>query len=369
MVTQSHPFPFGGHVVPPSLLAIKGHLAVCGDCGARDVIKSRQPQGIPAEAVAKKLRQLGWDATSKGKNLRCPACTGYGKPIPVLINEPRASLSGLAAIPTRAVWSIPCEASDHRQPSGVCCRSLTLEITGRWPKRADGSPMIPDREVEKQAKRAKWEVLPKGGLFCPEHRKAFVALGAIVAASHNPEKACRELMKPDRGRRVAMTMDEAKALLREADEEARRVWGEDHVINAIAKSLEYQDQQQQRKEETMAAADSAARIKEPTRDQKRAINAKLTEVHNGQGYADAWTDEKVAESLGVPRAWVTEIRDEFHGPAVNEAAARERAKKLHELHADMKTAKASLRGLLDKVAAAETTLDGLETRLAALEAS
>ncbi|WDS38281.1 hypothetical protein TMCBR3_gp033c [Caulobacter phage TMCBR3] len=368
MVTQSHPFPFGGHVVPPSLLAIKGHLAVCGDCGARDVIKSRQPQGIPAEAVAKKLRQLGWDATSKGKNLRCPACTGYGKPIPVLINEPRASLSGLAAIPTRAVWSIPCEANDHRQASGVCCRSLTLEITGRWPKRADGSPMIPDKEVEKQARRAKWEVLPKGGLFCPEHRKAFTALGAVVAAAHDPAKACATLMKPERGQRT-MTLAEAKTVLREADEEARRVWGDDHVINAIAKSLEYEDQRQQRKDEEMAAAENAAAIKEPNFEQRRTINAKLAEVHNGEGYAEAWTDAKVAEALDVPRAWVTKIREEFHGPAVNEAAARERAKMLHELHRDMKTAKASLRGLLDKVAAAETTLDGLETRLAALEAS
>ncbi|AYD87685.1 hypothetical protein [Caulobacter phage Kronos] len=367
MVTQAHPFLFGGHVIPPSLLAVKGHLAVCGDCGAVDIIKSRQPQGIPAEAVAKKLRQLGWDATSKGKNLKCPACTGYGKPIPVLATEPRASLSGLAAVPTRAVWSIPCEASDHRQASGVCCRSLTLEMTGKWQRRADGSPMIPDREVEKQAKRAKWEVLPHKGLFCPEHRKAFVALGSVVAASLDPPKAVRELCKPVRGQRQ-ITESEAKALLREADEEARRVWGDDHVINAIAKSLELQDQRQQRKEETMAAAENV-RLKEPTRDQKRAINAKLGEVHNGQGYADAWTDEKVAAHFDVPRKWVEDIREEFHGPAVNEAAARERAKLLHELHRDMKTAKASLQGLLDKVAAAETTLGGLETRLAAIEAA
>lgn len=363
-MASSHPFPFGGHVIPPELLATKGHLAVCGEGGSRDVIPSRQPTGIPPEAVAKKLRQRGWQATANGKNLKCPACTGFG------VKRP----TGGRTIPLASVWSIPCEARDHRQTNGCCRRGLTLELNRKWQRRDDGSPIVPDSEVERQAKKAGWEVLQERGLFCPEHRKAFTALGAVVAAAIDTPKAISELMKPDRHGRGA-TEEEAKRLLRDAMEQADRVWGKEHVVEAIGKAQAHHErQQQQRKDDDMAAAEQArasARgpgLTEPTREQKRAINARLGEVHNGEGYADAWTDEKLGAELNVPRKWVADIREEFHGPAINEAAARERAKLVHELHRDMKTAKSTLAGLLDKVAAAETTLKGLETRLAAVEA-
>jgi hypothetical protein len=107
---------------------------------------------------------------------------------------------------------------------------------------------------------------------------------------------------------------------------------------------------------------------EPTREEKRRINGKLSEIHDGKGYADAWTDSKVAEALNVPRAWVEEIREEFHGPAVNEAAAKERVRLLNELNRDVKTAAASLQGIFDALGRAETTLEGLKARLAAVEA-
>lgn len=62
-----------------------------------------------------------------------------------------------------------------------------------------------------------------------------------------------------------------------------------------------------------------------TRDDKRIINIKLHEVYIGEreGYQTPWTDKKVAENLGVPAAWVMEIREDLFGPAADNSEVRE----------------------------------------------
>lgn len=53
-----------------------------------------------------------------------------------------------------------------------------------------------------------------------------------------------------------------------------------------------------------------------TRDERRLIFGKLDEVFldEKRGYDDGWSDKRVADDLGVPRAWVAKIRDENFGP-------------------------------------------------------
>ncbi|SOC48417.1 hypothetical protein SAMN05892877_1631, partial [Rhizobium subbaraonis] len=51
-----------------------------------------------------------------------------------------------------------------------------------------------------------------------------------------------------------------------------------------------------------------------TVEDRRLINMKLAEVYADGGYVTPWTDQRVADDLGVPRAWVTEIREGFYGP-------------------------------------------------------
>jgi len=67
-----------------------------------------------------------------------------------------------------------------------------------------------------------------------------------------------------------------------------------------------------------------------TRDERRIIFEKINEVYVGEatGYHDNWSDEKVSLDLGVPRAWVSALRDEYFGPDVNEnrSKASEEAK-------------------------------------------
>lgn len=49
-------------------------------------------------------------------------------------------------------------------------------------------------------------------------------------------------------------------------------------------------------------------------DERRLINMKLADCYADGGYSAPWTDQRVADDLGVPRAWVTEIREGFYGP-------------------------------------------------------
>ncbi|GJE54560.1 hypothetical protein [Methylobacterium thuringiense] len=60
--------------------------------------------------------------------------------------------------------------------------------------------------------------------------------------------------------------------------------------------------------------------REMTREHRRLIFLKLEEVYLDErlGYSAGWTDERVAADLGIPRAWVSTIRDENFGPNFSE---------------------------------------------------
>ncbi|MCW2218795.1 hypothetical protein M2232_002327 [Bradyrhizobium japonicum] len=60
---------------------------------------------------------------------------------------------------------------------------------------------------------------------------------------------------------------------------------------------------------------AADNIRQITREDRRIIFEKLNEVYVSDkvGYAGNWTDDKLAQDLGVPRAWVRLIRDENFG--------------------------------------------------------
>ncbi len=57
-----------------------------------------------------------------------------------------------------------------------------------------------------------------------------------------------------------------------------------------------------------------------TREEKRKIRVALDEHYDDRAgqYSGVMTDEKLAASLTVPRAWVADIREEYYGPARTE---------------------------------------------------
>jgi hypothetical protein len=83
--------------------------------------------------------------------------------------------------------------------------------------------------------------------------------------------------------------------------------------------------------------------REMRRDDRRVIFAKLEEIYldETRGYSAGWSDQRVAADLGVPRAWVSQIREENFGPGISEDATkfvtelREARQGLTQLTADM----------------------------------
>ncbi|KNY18221.1 hypothetical protein AKG11_03520 [Shinella sp. SUS2] len=54
--------------------------------------------------------------------------------------------------------------------------------------------------------------------------------------------------------------------------------------------------------------------REPSVEDRRIINLKLMEVYTDGGYVSPWTDQRVADDLNVPRAWVSAVREFSFGP-------------------------------------------------------
>lgn len=78
---------------------------------------------------------------------------------------------------------------------------------------------------------------------------------------------------------------------------------------------------------------------EASRSDKRIIIAKLEEVYlsEGEGYSADWSDQKVASYLGVPRAWVTAVRDELFGPVPDSEESRQVLADAAKLVAEVRT--------------------------------
>lgn len=94
-----------------------------------------------------------------------------------------------------------------------------------------------------------------------------------------------------------------------------------------------------------------------SRDDKRIVFEKLNEVYVDEktGYGPGWTDAKVASDLGVPRAWVKQIRDEMFGPEGSNEEIRATITEAQTLLNDIRVvgntiteATAPLKALLDK---------------------
>lgn len=64
-------------------------------------------------------------------------------------------------------------------------------------------------------------------------------------------------------------------------------------------------------------------VPQMSREDRRIIFEKLNEVYDKDHYGPGFTDKKVAEGLGCPRAWVRQVRDEMFGPEGTNAEIEE----------------------------------------------
>ena len=90
--------------------------------------------------------------------------------------------------------------------------------------------------------------------------------------------------------------------------------------------------------------------REMSRDDRRIIFAKISEVYVNEevGYADGWTDHKIAVDLGVPHAWVAKTRDDMFGPAGDNKQIKELIAEFEKLDGKIKAVDTEIDQLDDK---------------------
>lgn len=100
----------------------------------------------------------------------------------------------------------------------------------------------------------------------------------------------------------------------------RRVKGEiakPALAEVIPITQEVADMAHQQNNPTPYPALVADPPREMSKEDKRIVYGKINEVYLDEvrGYDSGWTDERIAKDLGVPRAWVSTVRDEMFGAA------------------------------------------------------
>jgi hypothetical protein len=117
--------------------------------------------------------------------------------------------------------------------------------------------------------------------------------------------------------------------------------------------------------EPMTASISIPSKAEPprvmSREDRRIIYAKIEDVYDVKGgyYKANWTDKLVGSDLGVPWAWVQEIREEFFGPELDAATVKRREEVL--------ALRASLDKLSQQIASINLAMAAMERKLKELE--
>ncbi|MER2535509.1 MAG: hypothetical protein ABTQ31_10150 [Rhizobiaceae bacterium] len=122
------------------------------------------------------------------------------------------------------------------------------------------------------------------------------------------------------------------------------------------------DCQTREKPPLAAAAPDDTVVAEPPRtmerEERRIVFAHIDQHYlpDRSGYAAPWTDARIAKDLGVPRAWVTEIRDQMFGPEGSNPD-------IEQFRADLSAAKAEFKDIRDQAATAAHAHNALDQRL------
>ena len=96
------------------------------------------------------------------------------------------------------------------------------------------------------------------------------------------------------------------------------------------------------------------------REDRRIIFDKLNGVYldEKRGYDTGWSDHKVSVDLGIPRAWVEQVREEMFGPINSNPDIEAFLKAARELQ-EIKTQIASLTALRDQLENIRTAIGGV----------
>lgn len=119
------------------------------------------------------------------------------------------------------------------------------------------------------------------------------------------------------------------------------------------------------KSEKMDAAATEIKADPPRemgREERRIITDKLDDVYDDKAgrYKAPWTDAAVARDLGVPRAWVSDVREQFFGPECSNSDFDAFLERAAPVIAEMKNMANSLRVQCEKYKEIEPRIAELE---------
>ncbi|ARB13720.1 hypothetical protein Ccr2_gp189c [Caulobacter phage Ccr2] len=300
----------------------QNHVVItCRKCPAEDAIPitTRSPH-IPSEFAAKMFRKRGWSVGGSRNKDVCPACHGLAK----AASQPPENQHGLlldAAVYTVSnalakFEIIPEEAIVEAKPSpanaptavGAALVEAAMVKSGlkTKPGRGDG-----DRLRRVQAS------------MTPEQRSAATAKGHETRRARAAAKKAETAAKQgEASRRYWESMTPEERSQRQKNAARTRLIRQGKLApDAPNPVLEIAPVPA-----TAAAVATPVPLADPPRTATPAENRRIIEaldVHYNtiqQRYIGTWTDKKVAEDLGLPWAWVAEMRERVYGPERNEAA-------------------------------------------------
>ena len=125
----------------------------------------------------------------------------------------------------------------------------------------------------------------------------------------------------------------------------------------------------QRKEKDLSKPIEVKKAEPPRelgKEERRIIFAFIDDHYLGEsgGYETGWNDEKVASGIGVPRAWVTTVREEFFGPENGDKAAIKAAMdRIAVVDGSVKTEREKLIQLKGQIEAARKAAERIEQEI------
>lgn len=116
------------------------------------------------------------------------------------------------------------------------------------------------------------------------------------------------------------------------------------------------------KTEQAEPAMDATKPREMSREERRIIFAKIDELYleDKKGYTPPWTDSAVARDLGVPRAWVAQVREELFGPEGSNAEFDDFLEKAAPIITDLKNLHRSVAAQLEEARKLAARVDEIE---------
>lgn len=193
-------------------------------------------------------------------------------------------MSALKRVPPDERFAqVSLESDDNRRRTALEIRCCKCDKTSHIVK--NGSAHMPTDQAAQRFTERGWEVANQttpGRDLCPvcKHETAAPKAAPILKAVPDPEP----------------------------------------VVEPVAKVIEMpQANQQQTQKPTLVETP-----REPSVGDRRHILDKLEETYDvaEKAYKGDWSDQKIAEKLNMPRAWVEAIREQFFGPEENLATKR-----------------------------------------------